>query len=62
MKPTCVAAQGIPDGEYGVILLKDPKVSISTSETYNKYNKSFSYKFSSKFDKIKTALHPESIN
>ncbi len=38
--------------EYGVILLKNPKISISTSDTYKKYSKKFCSNYFAESEKI----------
>ena len=51
--------------EYGVILLKNPKISISTSETYKKYSREFClnyYKESKKTHAIRNSLRINGFN
>ena len=38
--------------DYGVILLKNPQISISTADTYKKYSQRFSYKYNMDFNNI----------
>ncbi len=51
--------------KYGVILLKNPKISISTKETYNKYSKKFcskNYTESNKTNAIRNSLRINGFN
>ncbi|MDC3118996.1 4-(cytidine 5'-diphospho)-2-C-methyl-D-erythritol kinase, partial [Prochlorococcus sp. AH-716-K03] len=51
--------------EYGVILLKNPKISISTAETYKKYSKEFCSKYfteSYKTNVIRNSLRKNGFN
>ncbi len=51
--------------EYGVILLKNPKVSISTAETYKKYSNEFCSKYiteSNKTNVIRNSLRNNGFN
>ncbi len=51
--------------EYGVILLKNPKISISTEETYKKYSKEFCSKYfteSNKTNAIRNSLRKNGFN
>ena len=48
--------------DYGVILLKNPKLSISTAETYKKYSKEFCSKYYTKSEKINIIRNDLRIN
>ena len=51
--------------EYGVILLKNPKISISTAETYKKYSKEFCSNYfteSNKTNEIRNSLRKNGFN
>ena len=48
--------------DYGVILLKNPNISISTAETYKKYSKEFCSKYYPEFEKIKFIRNNLRIN
>ncbi len=48
--------------DYGVILLKNPKNSISTSDAYKKYSKKFGSKLHTEFEKINLIRNDLRIN
>ena len=48
--------------DYGVILLKNPKISISTSDTYKKYSKEFCSNYYTEFEKINSIRNNLKIN
>ena len=48
--------------DYGVILLKDPKISISTAETYKKYSNEFCSKFYTESNKTNAIRNSLRIN
>ncbi len=48
--------------DYGVILLKNPKLSISTAEIYKKYSKEFCSKYYAKSEKINIIRNDLRIN
>ena len=48
--------------DYGVILLKNPKISISTSDTYKKYSKKYCSGYYTEFERINAIRNDLRIN